>query len=73
MGIKVIKEKKARDYTFVDDALNLEQATKRESDVKKDRAERDFRLRDNTKNSKLRHRSKVTGGQGMQGHSPVYE
>jgi hypothetical protein len=74
MGIKIIKEKKVRDYTFIDDGLDLQPAEKKESDdVKKDKTERDFRLRNNTKTNKLRHRSKATGGQSMQGHSPVYE
>lgn len=74
MGIKIVKEKKAREYTFIDDGLNLEYlAEKRESHIKKDKTECDFRLRDDAKVNKLKHRSKATGGQTMQGHSPVYE
>jgi hypothetical protein len=74
MGIKIVKEKKATDYTFIDDSLNFAKPTaKKETDVKKDSTERDFRLRDNAKINKLKHRSKATGGQSMQGHSPVYE
>ena len=58
----------------VDGSLNLaKSAEKKESDVKKGRAERDFRLRDDAKTSKLKHKSKMTGGHSMQGHSPVYE
>lgn len=73
MGIKIVKEKKVRDYTFIDDALNLEQATeKNESTAKKEKAEPDFRLRDNTKFHKLK-KSRITGSHSIQGHSPVYE
>lgn len=73
MGIKIVKEKKVKYYTFIDDSLNLEKsAEKKESNVRKDKAERDFRLRDSAKINKLK-KSKITGGQGMQGHSPVYE
>jgi hypothetical protein len=74
MGIKIVKEKKATDYTFIEDSLNLGQAAeKKVSGVKKDKAERDFRLRGDSKINKLKHKSKVTGGHSMQGHSPVYE
>lgn len=73
MGIKVVKENKAKDYTFIDEALSLAQpAEKSESATKKERAEPDFRLRDSTKVSKLK-KSKISGGHSMQGHSPVYE
>jgi hypothetical protein len=72
MVIKIVKEKKVRDYTFIDDSLDLEKSTEKESNLKKDKAERDFRLRDSAKINKLK-KSKVTGGQSMQGHSPVYE
>lgn len=73
MGIKIVKEKKVKDYTFIDNNLDLEKsAEKKESGVRKDKAERDFRLRDDAKIHKLK-KSKVTGGQSMQGHSPVYE
>ena len=74
MEIKVIKEKKqVRDYTFIDDSLNFEKsAEKKESSAKKkERAERDFRLRDASIN-RLK-KSKISGGHSMQGHSPVYE
>lgn len=73
MKIKVIKERKAKDFTFLDDGLNLEQSSeKKESDGKKEKVERDFRLRDNTKVNKLK-KPKITGGHSKQGHSPVYE
>jgi hypothetical protein len=73
MGIKIVKEKKVKDYTFIDYGLNLEQPPKSdESDNKRDKAEPDFRLRDNTQISKLK-KSKITGGHSKQGHSPVYE
>ena len=71
MGIKIVKEKKVKDYTFIDDSLDLKESAE-ESNVRKEKAERDFRLRDDAKISKLK-KSKITGGQGMQGHSPVYE
>jgi hypothetical protein len=74
MGIKIIKEMKARDYTFIDDGLNLEKSTeKKGSSVKKGRIDRDYRLRDDVKLNNLKHKSKITGGHNMQGHSAVYE
>jgi hypothetical protein len=73
MGIRVIKEKKVKDFTFIDDGLNLEQpAEKREQHDKKEKAERDYRLRDNARVNRLK-KSKITGGRSKQGHSPVYE
>jgi hypothetical protein len=73
MGIKVIKGKKASDYTFIDDNLNLQKSTdESESDVKKLKTELDFRLRDDTKIHKLK-KSKISGGHTLQGHSPIYE
>ena len=74
MGIKVIKEKKVADYTFIDEGLNLENSVQnKESDSKKERTKDDFRLRGNAKLNRLRHKSKLTGGHNMQGHSAVYE
>jgi hypothetical protein len=74
MGIKIIKEKKVTDYTFTDGGLNLEESEKKELDTKKDiKPEHDYRLRDTSKNNKLKHKSKITGGHNMQGHSAVYE
>ncbi|HJS68658.1 MAG TPA: hypothetical protein VJ730_04485 [Nitrososphaera sp.] len=73
MGIKIIKEKKATDYTFIDDILGMKKpAEKKKPGAGKDEAERDFRVREDFKASKLR-KSKITGGHSMQGHSPVYE
>lgn len=73
MGIKIVKEKKAKDFTFIDDGLNLEQTLERKgSESKKEKAERDFRLMDNSKVNKLR-KSRITGGHSKQGHSAVYE
>lgn len=73
MRIKIVREKKVKDFTFVDEALNLTQpAEKSESAAKKEKAELDFRLRDSTKVNKLK-KSKIAGGHSMQGHSPVYE
>jgi hypothetical protein len=74
MGIKIIKEKKIRDYTFIDDGLHLEQSSeKKELDVRKDKTEHDFRLRNDAKLNNLKHKSKIVSGHNMQGHSPVYE
>jgi hypothetical protein len=73
MGIKVIKDKRLTDYTFIDDSLNLVKSVeKKEFEVKQDKVERNFRLIDNTKVNKLK-KSKISGGHSMQGHSPVYE
>jgi hypothetical protein len=73
MGIKIIREKKATDYTFIDDRLNVKKpAEKKEPDGGKDKTECDFRLREDVKASRLR-KSNITGGHSMQGHSPVYE
>jgi hypothetical protein len=73
MGIKIVKERKALDYTFIDDSLNLQKSSEKSaSNVKKDKTEPDFRLRDDTKIHKLK-KSKISGGHSMQGHSPVYE
>ncbi|WP_415280902.1 hypothetical protein [Candidatus Nitrososphaera sp. FF02] len=73
MGIKIVREKKAKDLTFIGDVLNLTQpAEKGKSAAKKEKAEPDFRLRDSTKINKLK-KSKIAGGHSMQGHSPVYE
>ena len=73
MRIKIVKEKKAKDFTFIDETLNLAHLTeKSESSTKKEKAEPDFRLRDSTKVNKLK-KSKIAGGHSMQGHSPVYE
>lgn len=72
MGIKIIKENKVRDYTFIDKNLDLQKAKDKEPS-KKDKAERDYRLRDDSKLDKLKHKSKMSGGHSMQGHSPIYE
>jgi hypothetical protein len=69
MGIKVRKER-ARDYTFIDDGLDLRPAEKEGPLAKKGKA-RDFGPRGD-KVSKLK-KSKISGGHSMQGHSPVYE
>lgn len=73
MGIKIIKEKKVNDYTFIDAGLNLEKPKGEKLNVKKDKTERDYRLREVGKLNKLRHKSKIAGGHSVQGHSPVYE
>jgi len=73
MGVKVIKDKKAIDYTFIHDNLNLkEPGEKKRSGGKKEKTVRDFRLRDDRAITKLK-KSKISGGHGLQGHSPVYE
>lgn len=75
MGIKLIKDRKVRDYTFIDhDSLNLDKslAGNKVSSPKKDKTKRDFRLGNDKKINKLK-KSKISGGHSMQGHSPVYE
>jgi hypothetical protein len=73
VGIRIIKEKKSRDYTFIDDRLNLDNSVeKKDSTIQKGGIDRDYRLRD-VKLNKLKHKSKITGGHNMQGHSAVYE
>jgi hypothetical protein len=71
MRIKIIKEKRVEDYTFIDGSLNLGKSVE-ESDSDNERAERSFRLMDNAKINKLR-KSRITGGHSKQGHSAVYE
>jgi hypothetical protein len=74
-GNQAHEGQKVRDYTFIDDdSLNLDKslAENKDSGSKKDKTQRDFRLRDNTKINKLK-KSKISGGHSMQGHSPVYE
>lgn len=74
MGIRIVKEKKARDYTFIDTGLDMERLSgSKEQGPKKSKTERDLRLMDDPKINKLKHKSKLTGGHSMQGHSPVYE
>jgi hypothetical protein len=72
-NIKIVREKKIENYTFVDDSLDLIKSSqkKEELDTKK-KIPPDYRLRDNAKINKLK-KSKITGGHTMQGHSPVYE
>ena len=73
MRVKIIKVEKVRDYTFVDDGLNLHKSVEKKEEIaKKPRTDPDYRLRDVELN-KLKHKSKITGGHNMQGHSSVYE
>jgi hypothetical protein len=75
VGIKLMKDRKVRGYTFIDDdSLNLDKslAGNKDSGSKKGKTQRDFRLRDDTKINKLK-KSKIGGGHSTQGHSPVYE
>lgn len=78
--IKVIKKKdESVNYTFEEDGLKnlayrLADEPSRGGSEKKDKAEPEYRLRANAaKQDKIKHKSKVTGGHSMQGHSPVYE
>jgi hypothetical protein len=80
--IKVIKKKdESVNYTFKEDGLkNLAYRVvgepSRGGSEKNDKAdaEPEYRLRANAaKQDKIKHKSKVTGGHSMQGHSPVYE
>jgi hypothetical protein len=72
MGIKIIKEKRFEDFTFIDGGLNLSKQRDVIIEAKKDKSEPDFRLRESGKASKPK-KGRMTGGHGMQGHSPVYE
>jgi hypothetical protein len=72
MVIKIIKEKKATDYTFIDDDLVMKKPAENKEPGASKNEERGFRLREDFKTNRLR-KSKITGGHGMQGHSPVYE
>lgn len=71
MGIKIIKEKKFDNITFIDDGLKLSMREDGE-ESKKNKSGPDYRLRESGKADKLK-KSRVTGGHGMQGHSPIYE
>jgi hypothetical protein len=74
--LRIVKERRSTDYTFVDDSLNLHKLSEEKdtNEVKKDEdAEPDFRLREDSKKSKARFKPKITGGHSKQGHSPVYE
>ncbi len=75
MGLKVKKEKRT-DYTFISDSLRLGNTNeKNESESRQeDNNKPDYRLRDDAKISRVRNKSKVTGGgHSKQSHSPVYE
>jgi hypothetical protein len=70
--MRIVKEKN-EGCTFTGDSLDLApRAGEPESD-RKDDAGRDYRLRVDRKLDKIKHKSKLTGGHSMQGHSPVYE
>jgi hypothetical protein len=71
MGIKVIKAEKATDFTFPDDGMTLPTLDTSKSE-KKDKTEPVFRLRESSAVGKLK-KSRISGGHGMQGHSPIYE
>lgn len=76
MGIRIMKEKKTTDYTFIDDSLSLgPNMQPREANIKRDKTVPDFRLRSDSakSSSKHEHKSKLSGGQRKQGHSAVYE
>ena len=88
MGVKIIKERKSDDYTFRDNNNNNimtldSSASKTNLNAEKDIAKPNddgkkvkgstFRLQQDNKINKLKHRSTKAGGRGMQGHSPVYE
>lgn len=75
------KEKKATDYTFTDDILNLDVLTNsapesNDAEDKKDgKGEQVYRLITDKTSSldRIRYKSKMRRGRNMQGHSPVYE
>lgn len=74
--VRIVKERKSTDYTFVDESLNLRELPdeKETHKVKKDEGVKpDFRFRDDSRKGKARFKPKITGGHSKQGHSPVYE
>lgn len=74
--VRIVKERKSTDYTFVDNSLNLRELSEEKEmhETKKDEsAEPDFRLRDDSRKGKARFKPKIIGGHSKQGHSPVYE
>ena len=76
--LKIVREKKATEFTFTGDTVDLNSIAKNtesnDTTDKKDNAnEHEYRLRADTKMDKIKHKSKITGGHNMQGHSPVYE
>jgi hypothetical protein len=76
MGIKVIKKKKTTGYTFIDDGPTLKSDEEHGDDNnKRDKTGQEYRLRGEHDKSinQLKHKSKLSGGQRMQGHSSVYE
>jgi hypothetical protein len=73
-NIKIIKKNKVKDYTFVDESLDLNTTSKEEITPKeKKESEPDFRIRKDEKINKIKHTSRLTGGHNKQGHSSVYE
>lgn len=73
--VKIIKEKKVMDYTFVDEGLNPDRPSNEKGGAsrEKNRIGADLRLADDAKVNKIKHTSRITGGHNKQGHSSVYE
>ena len=79
IGIKIV-DRRRTDYTYTgdDSQFNIQSSLNDEKNndtSKKSKTERDVeRLRhDVAKNSKIRNKGRITGGQSKQGHSSVYE
>ena len=78
-GIRIVNPRRI-DYTYTDDnrIFDIKYPSdngKYNDDSKKSKTEKDTQhLRyDLTKNSKIRTKGRITGGQSKQGHSSVYE
>jgi hypothetical protein len=74
-GIKILDPRRI-DYTYTDNTFNINSLENgKYGDSKKSKTEKDIHnLRYSpTKNTKMRTKGRITGGQSKQGHSSVYE
>ena len=74
-GIKILDPRRI-DYTYTDNTFNINSLENgKYEDSKKSKTEKDIHnLRYSfTKNTKMRTKGRITGGQSKQGHSSVYE
>ena len=73
MEIKITKENGIKDYTFVNDGLQLDDLQKLGTITHRGQAPRDIRLRDTSRIKKLKKSLHNGGVQSTQGHSIAYE
>jgi hypothetical protein len=74
-GIKILDSRRI-DYTYTDNTFNINSLENgKYEDSKKSKTEKDIhKLRYSpTKNTKMRTKGRITGGQSKQGHSSIYE